>query len=160
MHLPPSLTDKNILRISLVIVLIVLAGLYTHTNKQEEFYQKHALPEVTRILLEISDWREESLSRWLSDETRRSINSEQMAILLAQYRPLGSFLAVKQLKYSKLMGAMNLFGENRISYQGIVEFESGDSDITITLLEKDGIYQIYNLNIKLGKNNRQRPLDI
>lgn len=149
MYLPSSLANKNILRIFLVIILMILAGLYIHTNKQEEFYQKHALPEVTQILSEISDWKPESLSRRLSDETKRSITSQQMATLLAQYRHLGPFLAVKQLEFSKLMSAMTLFGENRISYQGIVEFESGNSDITLTLLETDGVYQIYNLNIKL-----------
>jgi hypothetical protein len=149
MYVPPTLVDKNTLRVFLVIILMTLAGIYIHTNNQEDFYQKHALPEVTQILLEISDWKEESLSRRLSDETKRSINPAQMTTLLAQYRPLGQFLAVRHLEFSKLMGAMNVFGENRISYQGIVEFESGDSDITITLLEEGGVYQIYNLNIKL-----------
>jgi len=43
---------------------------------------------------------------------------------------------------------MSILGDNRISYQGVVYFEAGAANITITLREESGNFSIYNLNIK------------
>ncbi len=144
---------NNVLRPLLVTILVILAALYIYTDKQEEFYRQYAIPEIETILFEISDWNEGSLREHLSKETKDSIDAKQMSTLLAQYRPLGKFVSIKHLEFSKLVSAMSLFSKDRISYQGIVEFDSGLSDVTITLLKKDRTYQIYNLNIKLDSNS-------
>lgn len=140
---------KNNLRILIAAVLFAIAGLYLHTSRQEDFYQQKALLAIDNILIEISDWQQNSMEKHLSAQTKASISQQQMNTLLESYRHLGKYHKTRYLEFSKLMSALSLVGGKRISYQGVVEFDSGPTDITITLLEDNNRFFIYNLNIKI-----------
>jgi hypothetical protein len=139
--------DNN-LRIILAFILVMLGGLYLHSNSREQHYEQQGPAAVEYILGQISDWQEHSLQQQLSAEARDTISPQQLQALLLQYRPLGRFTRIGQLKFSKLMSAMSILGDNRISYQGVVYFDVGPASITITLSEENGTFSIYNLNIK------------
>jgi len=139
--------DNN-LRFILAFILVLLGGLYLHSSNREQHYEIQGPAAIEHILGQISDWQESSLQQQLSAEARSSLSPQQLQILLQQYQPLGRFSHIGQLTFSKLMGAMSILGDNRISYQGVVYFEAGAANITITLLEEAGNFSIYNLNLK------------
>lgn len=134
-------------------LLALFAAAYGYSEQQREHYQQTLQPHIEPILAEISDWRAESLSRRLSPEARAATSEAQLSQLLNQYRPLGRLQTIEQLEFSRLSSLMSLIGPTRISYQGVVNYQAGAADITLTVLERDGKFSIYNLNLSPRQQN-------
>lgn len=137
----------NYLRIAVLIMLALFAGLYFYTNNQQQYYQATAEPAVKKILLDISSWQAADMRRHLSPQANQTLSQEQLATLLLQYRPLGKLQSVNELFFSRLMSIFSLLGETRISYTGTATFENGPASLTLTLVEQRDHFLIYNLNL-------------
>ncbi|MBL4828239.1 MAG: hypothetical protein JKY66_11115 [Spongiibacteraceae bacterium] len=141
------------LRFVSIGLLILLAGFYLYTDRQQHYYQSRALPAARQMLLDITQWEKSALTKHLSEEALQTINDQQLNKLLDHYRQFGKFQSLGALNFSRLTSALSLFGEKRINYAGSVQFDSGSAQLNMTLVElkvpnKPEQFKIYNLSIR------------
>ncbi|MDH5479272.1 MAG: hypothetical protein OEX11_00720 [Nitrosomonas sp.] len=135
------------LRLIIAFLLTIVVMLYFHTSREKNYYSKSAEPAVTQILAEMSIWQKEPLLRHLAPEAKQTVTDEQLDQLLAQYRNFGRFRSVEELEFSRTVSAFSLFGEKRINYSGIVNFDAGPVNVNITLTERNGFFLVYNFTL-------------
>lgn len=136
-------TDQ--LRAVSLVLLLLFAGIYFYTWRQQQYYDQSARPAIEQMLRSISQWQKQPLLDQLSDEARQTLNDEQLQLLLDHYRQFGELQSVGDLQFSKLASALSLFGSKRINYQGTAMFANGPADINITVVPYGNSYRIYNL---------------
>lgn len=141
---------QNPLRAVSVVLLLIMTALYLYTDKQQDYYQAVAPPQISHMLTEISDWQANSLNRHLSLEAKQVVTLDQLKNVLEQYRPLGRFQRIETLHFSRLASALSVVGEKYIAYSGSVLFEAGSADITLTLVEENNRLLISNINLSSG----------
>lgn len=132
------------LRTVCLVLLVLFAGLYFYTYRQQSYYDQSARPAIERILGEISQWQKQTLLDHLSEDARQTLNDQQLEQLLAHYRTFGELKSIGDMQFSKLASALSLFGQKRINYQGTAQFSSGPADINITVVPYGDDYRIYN----------------
>ncbi len=130
-----------------IVLLIIFGTLYFYTGQQKEYYEKTALPAISGILKEISQWEKNGLLAYLAPEAKQTITEDNLARLLNHYRQFGAFKSVGELQFSRLASALSLFGQRRVSYSGIAQFENGPVNLTITLNQTGNGFLIYNLSL-------------
>lgn len=138
---------KHPLRLSAIGLLLITAVLFMYTDKQEDRHRATTLPYIQQMLSDISDWQAESLSPYLSSAAKQTINPQQLANAIAQYRPLGRFIDIEHLAFSRLASALSLLGQPYIAYQGSLKFEKGYADVTVTLIKENQQWLIANINL-------------
>ncbi len=138
------------LRFIIAILLTVVIMLYFHTNRERDHYKNTAEPAVAQILAEISDWQREPLLRHLAPEAKKTVTDEQVEGLLNLYRNFGRFRSVEELEFSRTVSAFSLFGEKRINYSGVANFDGGPVNVNITLIERNGFFFVYNFTLTSG----------
>ncbi len=135
------------LRIIIALLLTMVIMLYFHTNRERDHYKNSAEPAVAQILAEMSDWEEEPLLRHFAPEAKQAITHEQLDYLLSIYRSFGRFRSIEELEFSRTASAFSFFGEKRINYSGIANFDAGPVNVNITLIERNSFFFVYNFTL-------------
>lgn len=135
------------LRIIIALLLTMVIMLYFHTNRERDHYKSSAEPAVAQILAEISDWEKEPLLRHFAPEARQTVTDEQLDHLLSIYRSFGRFRSIEELEFSRTASAFSFFGEKRINYSGIANFDAGPVNVNITLIERNSFFFVYNFTL-------------
>lgn len=135
------------LHLGIIFALCLFALLYWQTGEQEKYYAESAAPWFEQSLSEISSWEKAALLRHLSAEAQATISNEQVNKLLDHYRPLGALQSMDPPLFSRLTAALSILGAKRVSYSTRAVFENGSAIVTATLLDSNGSYSFYNLNI-------------
>lgn len=132
------------LRIIVFILLTGIVAIYFYTGRQEDHYSTSAPKAINQILTEISSWEKPVLLRHLADETKQTINDDQLDQLFKMYKSFGRFRSINELSFSRAASAFSLIGEKRINYAGTAHFDTGLVNINMTLVERGGYFKIYN----------------
>lgn len=139
--------QTSTLRAISLFLLIMFAALYFYTDRQQRYFESTALPATKTLLSEISNWERQTLLDNLGPEAKQSLNDQQLEKMLNHYRQFGRFLSADNLVFSKLASALSLFGQHRVNYSGVGQFESGMANVNITLTQNNGQFFIYNFSI-------------
>lgn len=132
------------LRIIVAAFLTLAIMLFFYTGREKDYYSRSAEPAITQILKEISSWDKSLLLLHLAPETKQVITDEQLENILTDYRQFGRFKSLQELNFSRMASAFSLIGEKHINYSGKAEFERGEINLNITLVERGGFFLIYN----------------
>jgi len=135
------------LRAICFVFLLIAGALYFYTGKQADHHNATAPSQIAYMLADIDSWEEADLRKHLSQEAKDVITSEQLANVLAFFRPLGRFQKIEELQFSKLASALSLFGKKYISYSGFAVFRGGRAEMTITLVQENNRLKISNINM-------------
>ncbi len=131
-----------------LFALLICGWLYYRSEQQQAHYEVTAIPWLEQSLRRISSWRSSDLWPLLAPEAQAVISREQLDGVMAQYAPLGRFVSLGEPRFSRLASMLSLLSsEQRIGYSALVEFENGEAVVTLTLLERDGRFYIYNINL-------------
>ena len=139
------------LQLIVLIILCVVGGLYWYAGNQQQRYDEAATQYLRTAFKDISSWQRAALQRQLADEARRTLSDEQIDAIVERYRPLGEFVQLGDVQFSRLTAAMSLLGRNRLlSYHGSAQFQQGKADFTAALLIQNDInggdFRLYNLS--------------
>lgn len=135
------------LRIILIVILFVVAALYWYSGQQQERYDAAASAYLRSALADIASWESAALRRQLAPEASAAIDDAQMQALVARYRELGAFEDATELQFGRLTAALSLLGGHMLlSYSGQARFANGATPFTATLVHRDGLFRLYNLN--------------
>lgn|SRR5690606_12413352 len=131
-----------------LIILCAVGALYWYSGQQQERYDASASAYLSNALADISSWERSALQRHLDDEALRTLSTEQLDAIAERYRPLGAFVKVEELQFTRLTAALSLFSNKRLlSYNGRAQFRQGSANVTATLIVRDGQFRVYNLSL-------------
>lgn len=139
--------QSQTLRIIMVILVTSIMMLYFYTDREKNHYLKASEPAIRQILTEISSWEKQALLIHLTPEAKQAISDEQLDEMIDFYRNFGQFRSIQELIFSRIISALSLIGEKRINYSGTANFDAGLVNFNITLVERGGIFLIYNFTL-------------
>lgn len=128
-------------------LLLIIGALYWYTGQQQERYDAAATQYLRSAFADIGSWERAALQRQLADEALAALSAEQLDAIAARYRPLGGFVQLGEVTFTRLTSALSLLGRTRLlSYHGSAQFEHGSADFTATLVIRDNGFRFYNLS--------------
>ncbi len=149
---------QQVLRLFIVFCLLIFGALYYHAYQQDKRHSDEAIRYLERVMVDISDWRAQSLWSHLGPEARERVGRDQLESVLAQYRRLGRFHELDAPQFSKLTAALSVFGSgSHLSYSFPARFEQGKALVTATLTAGDGSYRLYNFSIRQIETRQTPP---
>ncbi len=140
--------NNTLLRVFIIGGLVLFGSLYYYSGEVEDSYREPARNYLQRALLNISSWQASALTTALSRQTLAHVSDAQLSSLVEQYRHLGRYQRMDELRFSRLSGALSLFAEApRLSYSSKIYFEKGAAIMTATLTLQDQRLKLYNFNL-------------
>lgn len=140
--------NSSLLRSLIIVGLVVFGGLYYYSGEVEERYREPARNYLDSALNRISSWQPSALRAELSRQTLAQVSDAQLVSLSEQYKHLGPYLRMDELRFSRLSGALSLFADApRLSYSSKLYFEGGSAVMTATLTLQDQRFKLYNFNL-------------
>ncbi len=134
----------------IMFALVVSGFLYYQSAQQEKHYEKTALPWVVDSLWQVSGWRTADVWPLLAPEAKEVVTKQQLDAVLAQYAPLGRFISLGDARFSRLASILSMLSsDQRIGYSALAAFENGEAVVTLVLLEREGRFYIYNINLAM-----------
>jgi len=136
------------LNIAVAGLLVLFAALYVYTSKQEDNYAQTAVPWMEQNLPEITTWEIDQTWNRLAPEAKAIIDRRQLDAILNQYELMGIYQGMENPEFSRLASALSLFsGDAKINYSAKLHFSNADAILTITLVQRQGEFMIYNMNM-------------
>lgn len=135
------------LQLATLIILVIVGGLYWYAGNQQERYDAAATQYLRTAFTDIASWQRDALQRQLTAEALRTMSTAQLDAIDERYRPLGGFIQLGDVQFTRLTAAMSLFGSDTLlSYHGSAQFQHGNADFTATLVVRDNGFRLYNLS--------------
>lgn len=133
---------------TLIIVTLAAVGLlYWYSYQQEQHYDPAMQRYLNQALTDIGSWQRDNIKRHLSPQTLAAIDDKQLDALIERYRELGSFQQLDDLEFARLSAALSFFSSNiLLSYHGNAVFAHGKASLAITVIAREGRFQIYNFS--------------
>jgi len=143
---------KKILVISCIVLSIAVSlffGIKIYMHYQSVQYENTALPYVKMVIPEISKWDSEIIKQYMSPEVLAGISEDNLQNTVSNLSKLGSLIKMREPKYSNSDTFPTKSGiEIKIvTYKIDAEYENGNADITLGLLEKGESFQVHNFNM-------------
>lgn len=135
-------------RMLAIALLLIFAAGYIYTDKQETRYKHSIKPLIKSMMDDISHWQAATLFQYLAPEAKAITNQETLDNMITHYKPLGELKQINSIHFSKLSSALSLLGPKRINYSGSATFESGQAEFSITLINSNQQWLIYNFTLK------------
>jgi hypothetical protein len=127
--------------------LIILGGIIHRLDNESQAYVDDFVPMI------LADLNEETLFKHTCPELINDLSQEEFDYLFNFWNTLGNFLEYKESSG----GAAMKYNEEGISitadYIAQVEFEGGPSEVTIGIIKRDNIWQIFEFNISSDLHN-------
>lgn len=141
------LLDKP-LHLAIIVILLIVSAFYFYAGRQQERFNDAAVDYLRQALTDIGSWQPQALRRQFASEANAAVDDAQLRSLVERYRPLGAFKSLEEPQFARLTAALSLFHRDTLlSYSALARFEHGSAQVTATLVQRDGRFQLYNFNL-------------
>ncbi len=133
----------------IILVLLIIAGFIFVQVKSAE-YQDELVPYIDKNMKSLISWQVERITPLMTKDAKVEFDFEPDSIQAGfNYlsSKVGPFDVYTEAEYmgTRVIYIAGLEFETYITYMVPVYFENGDGDITITLVKRNGSYQIKHL---------------
>lgn len=136
------------LNLAVAGLLVLFCGLYVYTGKQADKYAQTAVPWLEQNMPAITTWKVEETWKRLAPEAKAIIDQRQLDAIINRYELMGIYKGMESPEFSRLASALSvLSGDAKINYSAKTHFSNADAILTITLVQRQGEFMIYNMNL-------------
>lgn len=144
---------KKILIMFCILSCIALAiiGWFNYFSGQQAIeYEKTAVPYMNRVIPELSKWDPEIARKYMSTEFLQKVSPERFNLIIKTLSKIGSLQDMDKPKFEEIYAGKTPKGVDRtiISYTVNAKYSTGDAIITMSLLEQNGILEVYRFNVQ------------
>jgi hypothetical protein len=128
------------------------ASIYFKSQEGVE-YDKVAIPFIQKAVAEISHWDVEKAKTLMAPEVLEKIPEDKFSRAMEFFSQLGTLQSMEEPSFKKVF----IDQETDIGKQTIVEYdvdtnyEHGEAELTLKLVQKGAGYQIYSFNFRAEK---------
>ncbi len=138
---------KFIAYVIFVFVVGISSYLY-YGSVQSSQYDGTAIPYIHQVLPEISTWDPETVKQLLAPEVLKTVTPENLNSILEELSKIGELQEIGEAKFKE---KSNGGGQQMVvTYVLDAQYSSGETAVTISLLETDDSYQVYFFNFESG----------
>ena len=136
------------LNIAVAIFLVLFTAIYMYTSNQRDKYAQSAIPWLEKNLPAITTWEVEQTWSRLAPEVKQIVDRNELDKIINQYELMGVYQGMEDPEFSRVASAFSIFGSDpKINYTALLHFTQADAILTITLVQRQGEFMIYNLNL-------------
>ncbi len=137
--------------IYVVFVLVVgLSAFFYYGSVQSSRYDGTAIPYIQEVLPEISTWDPEIVKQYLSPEVLKTVSAENLKNILGELTKIGDLQNIGEMKFKKKStgGEGDMAQQLVITYTVNAQYSTGETTVTISLLDKGGSYEVHHFNFE------------
>ena len=132
------------------VFVVAFSGYFIYGYMQSAKYDGTAIPYIEKVLPELSSWDTDRVSQCMAPEILATISPEDLAELLKSLSKIGTFQSISDATFkNKAVGKNVKYADAPvITYDIETQYSSGPVTVTLSLLDRDGEYQIYYFNFQ------------
>ncbi|MFK5926227.1 MAG: hypothetical protein QM483_06330 [Desulfuromusa sp.] len=113
-------------------------------------YDDTAVPYIQKVLPELSTWNPDIVKQYMAPEVLRTVTAEELEGLMGALAKIGSLQSIGKLSFKNksTLDDVQLANHLLITYEVEALYSTGDAKITISLLGRDGSYDLYSFNFQ------------
>ncbi len=137
---------KFIAYVIFVLTVGISAYLYYGAVQSAE-YDGTAIPYIQKVLPEISTWDPEIVKQYLAPDVLKTVSAEDLKNILAELSKIGELQSIGEMDFKK-KSTSEVGQQLVITYIGDAQYSSGETTVTISLLEKGDSYEVQHFNFE------------
>ncbi len=132
------------------VFVVAFSGYFIYGYMQSAKYDGTAIPYIEKVLPELSSWDVDRVSQCMAPEVLATISPENLVELLKSLSQIGTFQSISEATFkNKAVGANVKYADAPvITYDIETRYSSGPVTVTLSLLDRDGKYQVYYFNFQ------------
>jgi hypothetical protein len=130
------------------VVLVIFAGAALYDRYKTSEFDDTAGPYIMKIVPELSKWDPATTRALMAPEISAKIPEEDFIQAMALFSRLGALQSMGQPKFDTIQEILKTkIGPLTLVRYGLdAKYENGDAVITLTLVERNGSFEIYRFN--------------
>ncbi|SDZ79015.1 hypothetical protein SAMN05660420_00320 [Desulfuromusa kysingii] len=107
-------------------------------------------PYIQRVLPEISTWNPNIARQYMAPEILKTVTAADLDHLMEALSKIGSLQKIGKMSFKSQSEVDDVEFEKRplITYEVDAQYSTGDTKITISLLDRNGSYELYHFNFQ------------
>jgi len=132
------------------VFVVAFSGYFIYGYMQSAKYDGTAIPYIEKTLPELSSWDAERVTQCMAPEVISTISPENLDKLLKSLSQIGTLQSIGEATFKNRSTGDNVqYADSPvITYTVETQYSSGPATVTLSLLERDGGYQIYYFNFQ------------
>lgn len=132
------------------VFVIGFSSYFIYGYMQAEKYNGTAIPYIAQVLPELSSWDVERVTPCMVPEVIKTISPEDLKRLLMSLSQIGDLQSIGDATFkNESAGNSAKYPDSSvITYDIETQYSSGPVTVTLSLLDRDGQYQIYSFNFQ------------
>jgi len=113
-------------------------------------YDPTAIPYIEQAVPQLSRWDVDATKALLDEEALRRVSDDDLATMMDYLTRIGELQSMEKPHFKSTSKAMTTGAVERdvISYQVKADYSSGPAEITLSLVERDGVYSLLHFNFQ------------
>ncbi len=132
------------------IALTILVGFHYLSVQKESQYSTTAVPYIKMVIPELSKWDPEIARKYLSADFLKKIPAANFEHTIKALSKIGSLQTMEEPIFEEVYSGDTPDGEKEtiISYTVNAKYSTVEAIITMTLLDRGGVMNVYRLNVQ------------
>ena len=134
----------------IVVFIVGFSSYFMYGHMLEEKYNGTAIPYIEEVLPELSSWDVERVTPCMAPEVMRTISPEDLERLLKSLSQIGTLQSIGDATFKNESKGDNVKYADApvITYDIETQYSTGPATVTLSLLCRDGGYQVYYFNFQ------------
>ncbi len=132
------------------VFAVGLSAYFYYGYYQSSQYDSTVVPYIREVLPKISTWDPEIVKQCLAPEALRRVSEENLVNILAALAAIGELQSIEEMKFKQKStgGENDMLQDPVITYTVKAQYSTGAATVTISLLDKGGVYETYHFNFE------------
>lgn len=144
---------KELKKFIMYVIFVFVTGFsayFGYGYYQSSQYDGTVIPYIQKVLPELSTWDPEVVKQYLAPEVAKTVTAENLQKLMGALAQIGELQSIDEMKFKKKATGKpgDLVQEPVITYTVKARYSTGDATVTLSLLDKGGIYELYHFNFE------------
>lgn len=134
----------------LCVFVFGISGFFIYRQVLASRYEATAVPYINQVLPRISTWDPSLMPEYMAPEILEKVSSKQLATLMKGLSSIGELQHIGNAKFkNKSTGRFDEPAELAvITYTVDTQYSTGQSTVTISLLDLGESYRVYHFNFQ------------
>lgn len=143
---------KKFIAYVVFVFVVGFSAYFYYGSVQSAEYDGTVVPYIQKVLPEISTWDPDVVKQYLAPEVSKTVSPENLKNILAELSKIGELQSIEKMKFKKKStgGEGDIAQQPVVTYTVIAQYSTGETTVTISLLDRGGSYEVHHFNFESG----------
>ncbi len=144
---------KELKKFIMYVIFVFVTGFsafFYYGYYQSSQYDDSVIPYIQKVLPELSTWDTEIVKQYMAPEVLQTVTTENLQDIMKALAQIGELQSIDKMKFKKKATgrADDLVQQPVITYIVNAHYSTGEATVTLSLLDKGGVYEVYHFNFE------------